>query len=132
MSHNVVKAWHFHHRQTDWWYLGTGTIECVLVDNREESSTFGKKSQYLLGETSAEFPQAKQLCVRIPPGVLHGLKVLSQAADLFYVTSHSYNPDDEGRIPYDSPDVNHIFGEDVITTERDRKLFIPPFPRSPL
>lgn len=43
MTENVVKAWHFHHIQTDWWYLGLGQIETVLFDNRPESPTYKSK-----------------------------------------------------------------------------------------
>jgi len=52
--------------------------------------------EYLLGEG-----QPAQV-LKIPPGVAHGLKVLQGPAHLMYITSHVYNPDDEGRIPYDS------------------------------
>ena len=30
MIKNVVKAWHYHHEQTDWWYLPIGHAEVVL------------------------------------------------------------------------------------------------------
>ena len=30
MSKNTVKAWHYHHRQIDWWYIPIGVAEVVL------------------------------------------------------------------------------------------------------
>jgi dTDP-4-dehydrorhamnose 3,5-epimerase len=53
-------------------------------------------AEYLLGDN-----QPAQV-LRIPPGVAHGFKVLQGPAHLFYVTSQVYNPEDEGRIPYDA------------------------------
>ncbi|MCI5064246.1 dTDP-4-dehydrorhamnose 3,5-epimerase family protein [bacterium] len=126
MTKNVVKAWHFHHRQTDWWYLALGTAQVVLYDNRSSSPTYQKKMDFLLGEES----HLEDSCVvRIPPGVLHGIKVLSEEAHLFYVTSESYDPQDEGRIPYNSLEIPHDWGEGVITVERDRVPHTPPYDR---
>lgn len=130
MAENTVKAWHFHHQQTDWWYCPIGVIHTVLIDNREESPTFKEKMELYMGEAELN-PMSKQVAVKIPPGVLHGCKVLTPFAHLFYITSKIYNPQDEGRIPYNSPDVSHEWGEgEWIVSERDTKQFIPPHPRS--
>ncbi|MBS1859995.1 MAG: dTDP-4-dehydrorhamnose 3,5-epimerase family protein, partial [Acidobacteria bacterium] len=44
----------------------------------------------------------------IPPGVAHGYKVIGgEDAMLVYLTDRFYNPDDEGRIPYDDPGINY-------------------------
>jgi dTDP-4-dehydrorhamnose 3,5-epimerase len=45
--------------------------------------------------------------VAIPPGVAHGCKVLQGPSILFYITSETYNPNDEGRIPHDDPTVGY-------------------------
>lgn len=126
MSLNTVKAWHFHHLQTDWWYLGLGVITVALYDNREESPTFGEKMVFKLGETELD-PEAISAVVKIPTGVLHGCKVLSPFAHLFYITSHIYNPNDEGRLPFNTPEVPHNWGneEDLIVSAKDRITFIP-------
>lgn len=126
MTFNTVKAWHFHHKQTDWWYIGTGDVTVGLYDNRDESPTYKKLMTFNLGEANGS---DKQYVVKIPPGVLHGLKVTSEKADLFYITSEIYDPNDEGRIPYNSPDIPYDWGKDVITVERDRNLHIPPYDR---
>ena len=133
MAKNTVKAWHFHHLQIDWWYVGLGVIHTALVDNREESPTYGKKLEFLMGDVD-ENAEALSIVVRIPQGVLHGCKVLSDFAHLFYITSETYNPDDEGRIPFDADSVSHHWGnaQTLIVADNDRKLFIPKNPRTVL
>ena len=124
MQRNVVKAWHYHHVQTDWWYCPIGMIETVLFDNRPESQTYRKKLVIRMGDSSEE-PTAHEVCVKIPPGVLHGCKVLSPQAHLFYITSTTYDPNEEGRFPYNSPLVGHDWGEEALTVENDRREFVP-------
>jgi dTDP-4-dehydrorhamnose 3,5-epimerase len=44
----------------------------------------------------------------IPPGVAHGYKVVgTEAGMLVYVTDRFYNPKDEGRIPYNDPQIRY-------------------------
>lgn len=126
MERNVVKAWHFHHRQVDWWYVAIGEVDVVLYDLREDSPTHGAKLEFRLGES-------RPAVVRIPPGVAHGLKVVSPAAHLFYITSQTYDPEDEGRYPFDSDRVPHSWGDPstLIVSERDRRLHLPPYPCPP-
>jgi len=100
---DTIKAWHIHAIQTDYWYLATGVVKAVLADMRQTSwpklpidISNIEPVEYLLGDN-----QPPSVLV-IPPGVAHGLKVLQGPAHLFYVTSHIYNPKDEGRIPHDS------------------------------
>ena len=66
-----------------------------------------------------------ECCVKIPPGVLHACRVMTDFAHLFYVTSHIYNSNEEGRFPYDSPLVGHSWGENVIVSEKDKRSFVP-------
>ena len=130
MSKNTVKAWHFHHKQIDWWYVGLGVVEAVLFDNREESPTFKQKLVFKLGETEID-DDAKVSVLRIPQGVLHGLKVLTDFAHLFYITSEIYDPQDEGRHPFNSPLVGHDWGDEsnLIIAPNDKKTHIPPYAR---
>ena len=129
MQQNVVKAWHYHHLQYDWWYLAVGQTETVLVDFREESPTFRKKLVFKMGDSAQFGDDTLELCVRIPPGVLHGCRVLSSFAHLFYVTSRTYDPQDEGRYPYDSGEVDHQWGPGAIVVDNDRRRFVPAAPR---
>lgn len=95
MHQGVIKAWHFHYTQTDWWYVSRGTLYVALYDMRKDSSTFGFLNQFKLGE------DGEDIVLKIPPYVAHGCKVISKEAELFYVTSKVYNPEEEGRIPAD-------------------------------
>jgi dTDP-4-dehydrorhamnose 3,5-epimerase len=101
MYQGVVKAWHVHRVQIDWWYVGIGALKVALYDTRSESKTFRETMEILMGENQP----ARVL--RIPPGVAHGCKCISGPAHLFYITSKTYNPVDEGRIPYDDPAVGY-------------------------
>lgn len=101
MHDGVVKAWHVHKTQVDWWYVVSGKIKAVLYDTRESSPTYKETNEFLLGE--GEEP----IVVKIPPGVAHGLKVLEGPANLVYVTSSVYNKEEEGRIPYDDPGIGY-------------------------
>ena len=121
MVKDVVKAWHYHHIQIDWWYVPIGEIQTVLFDNRPESPTYKGKMVFNMGDRSPD----QEICVKIPPGVLHGCKVLSNEAHLFYITSEVYNPNEEGRFPYNSPLVAHPWGEPALTVENDRREFVP-------
>ena len=130
MSQNTVKAWHFHHLQIDWWYIPIGLVSVCLYDLREESPTYKRKLEFLFGESELS-PDVLTAVVRIPQGVLHGCKALSDTAHLFYITSETYNPDDEGRYPYNSDVVPHSWGKDeeLITAPNDRRVFLPKNPR---
>jgi dTDP-4-dehydrorhamnose 3,5-epimerase len=46
--------------------------------------------------------------ILIPPGVAHGYKVLGQEPGLLvYLTDRFYDPEDEGRIPYNDANLNY-------------------------
>lgn len=132
MQQDVVKAWHFHHVQTDWWYCPIGKIQTVLFDNRPESPTYKRKLVFNMGDASEFGEGTFEVCVRIPPGVLHGCKVISADAHLFYITSVTYDPNEEGRVPFNSPLVGHDWGSNALTVENDRRDFTPTSSRIPL
>lgn len=100
MFGGVTKAWHLHKIQTDWWYVYSGVLRVGLCDVRKDSSTYKKTMDFLMGDL-----QPARI-VKIPPGVAHGCKAIQGPVNLFYVTSHIYNPDDEIRIPYNDPEID--------------------------
>jgi dTDP-4-dehydrorhamnose 3,5-epimerase len=90
----IIKAFHFHKQQTDFWVPVAGLLQVALVDLRRESPTFGAKNTLYVGAL-------RPWSMRIPPGVAHGYKVIgNQPSVLVYITDRTYNPKDEGRIPY--------------------------------
>jgi len=100
----VVKAWHYHNKQTDHFYVILGMVKLALYDRRKDSATYGTVNELYLGQHCPGI-------VRIPPGVLHGWMCTSQSeAYIVNIPSETYNHDnpDEFRthphdndIPYD-------------------------------
>ena len=97
----TIKALHYHLRQTDVWAPVLGMLQVSLYDLRVGSPSFGMKNTLYMGEL-------RPWSLRIPPGVGHGYKVLgTRPVLLVYATDHFYDPKDEGRIPYNDPDINY-------------------------
>jgi dTDP-4-dehydrorhamnose 3,5-epimerase len=101
MHQGVAKAWHVHRRQTDWWYVGSGLIKMAMHDTRPDSPTYRVTMDVLLGD------HQPARIVKVPPGVAHGCKCLGGPAHLFYMTSHTYDAADEGRIPHDDSTIGY-------------------------
>jgi dTDP-4-dehydrorhamnose 3,5-epimerase len=93
----VIKAFHWHENQDDYWVVVKGMAQVVLHDLRETSPTRGQTDVFYLGE------QNMQLLV-IPRGVAHGYRVLgNEPLWLVYYVTQAYDPSnpDEQRIAYD-------------------------------
>lgn len=101
MHPGTAKAWHVHQKQTDWWYVAIGTLKVALVDTRPDSPTRGELMEFFLGDNHPA------QVIKIPPGVAHGCKAIGGLAHLFYITSHTYDPADEGRIPHDDAEIGY-------------------------
>ena len=68
----IVRGPHEHKFQSDFFvFVGPGSFNLYLWDNRKESETFGQKE---LIEVGANNPVA----VLVPPGVVHGYKCVSE------------------------------------------------------
>ena len=100
----VVKGWHYHKVQTDHFVIVKGMMKVVLYDRSEDSPTKGEVNEFFMGELN-------QILITIPPGVLHGMKCISEApAYLVNIPTEPYNyksPDEyrvhphDNDIPYD-------------------------------
>lgn len=101
MKNGVIKAWHIHKTQIDWWFVSRGNLHVALYDLRTSSPTFKMLNEFVLGENG------QNVVLKIPGGVAHGCKVIGNHAELFYVTSKTYNPDEEGRIPHGDPSIGY-------------------------
>lgn len=99
MFDGVTKAWHLHQIQTDWWYVASGVMRVGLCDRRKGSPTYNQTMECLMGDL-----QPPRI-VKIPPGVAHGCQTAQGPVNLLYMTSHTYNPQDELRIPYNDPSI---------------------------
>jgi len=97
----AVKAFHYHLHQTDCWTPVKGLLQVALADLRTGSPTFGERNTLYIGPM-------RPWQVLIPRGVAHGYKVIGhEDALLVYMTDRFYNPQDEGRIPYNDASINY-------------------------
>ena len=97
----VIRAWHYHRKQVDYFAVVKGNVKVGLYDMREGSPTRGQAQAVCIGENN-------RVVVRIPIGVVHGYKTIgTEPSLLLNFPTQVYNPDDpdEYRIPWDSPDI---------------------------
>jgi dTDP-4-dehydrorhamnose 3,5-epimerase len=100
----VVKAWHCHKIQNDNFCVVAGMLKVVLYDARENSPTHAEVNEFFLGVHNP-------LVLRIPAGVYHGFKCISETEALcLNIPTRPYNyrepdeyrlPPHTDRIPYD-------------------------------
>ncbi len=97
----VIRAWHYHKKQTDYFCCVKGMIKIPLYDAREESPTRGEINEFFIGEQN-------MAVVKIPIGVYHGYKVISsEPAYLLNFPTKPYRREDpdEYRLPYDTAEI---------------------------
>lgn len=119
-SYGVVRGLHFQRppfTQAKLVQVIEGRVLDVAVDLRQGSATYGKwYSVELTGENHWQF--------MIPRGFAHGFAVLSENAVFTYKCDNLYNPQSEGGVRFDDPDLGidwHIDLKDAVTSEKDRK-----------
>ncbi|MHB9149516.1 MAG: dTDP-4-dehydrorhamnose 3,5-epimerase family protein [Thermoleophilia bacterium] len=99
----VVKAWHYHKKQTDHFVCLVGMAKVALHDTREGSPTHGQTDEYVIG-------QQRQRLLIIPPGVYHGFTAVgTESAAIINIPTEAYNADDpdEFRRPFDDPEIGY-------------------------
>jgi dTDP-4-dehydrorhamnose 3,5-epimerase len=102
----VVKAWHFHKKQTDHFVCVSGMAKVALYDDREGSPTRGETNTFVIG-------WQRQRMVIIPPGVFHGFTpVGSDPAYIINVPTElfDYENPDEFRRPANDPEIGYDWG----------------------
>ncbi|MGH7639720.1 MAG: dTDP-4-dehydrorhamnose 3,5-epimerase family protein [Candidatus Dormibacteria bacterium] len=106
----LIKAFHWHRLQWDYWDFVQGDVRVVLVDLRPGSKTCGRTQVLIAGERQPKV-------IAIPPLVAHGYQVLSLRDVLlcYYVTEPYRAEDpDEGRIPWNDPRIGFDWSVDNI------------------
>ena len=115
---NVLRGLHFQrrHPQGKLVRVSTGRALDVIADVRPGSPTFGKHIAIELdGESHRQ--------IWIPPGFAHGFLALSDQVDFLYAVTTPYQPDDEGGIRWDDPDLAIDWPiESPILSPRDAEL----------
>lgn len=97
----VIRAWHYHKKQEDFFVVVRGMCKVGLYDMREGSPTKGQAEAHYLGENN-------NIVLRIPIGVAHGYRTVgTEPSLLINFPTQLYNPEDpdEHRMPWDSPDI---------------------------
>ena len=75
-----------------------GEVFDIAVDLRKDSPSFGKWHSEILNHKNK-----KQFW--IPPGFAHGFITISDTADFIYKCTDYYDPNDEGCIAWNDPDL---------------------------
>ena len=110
----VVRGMHFQPGMAKLVRCARGSIYDVLVDLRRGSPTFGQWEGFELNDESHH----QLYC---PDGFAHGFCVLSEVADVVYMTSAYYDPSLESGFAYDDPAVGIEWpeGVELIASARD-------------
>jgi dTDP-4-dehydrorhamnose 3,5-epimerase len=101
----IIKAWHYHKVQTDYFSCILGKSRLVLYDPRTNSPTKGNLAEYILG------PDDPRL-VMIPPEIYHGFQCVSKSeAIMINIPTEPYNAakPDEYRLDVFSAEVPYIW-----------------------
>lgn len=101
----IIKAWHYHLFQADYFAVLRGMAKIVLYDDRENSTTPGFLNEFFAGEY-------RPLLIRIPPLVFHGFKALGEREVLLLnCPTEPYNREnpDEYRLPPDSKEIPYVW-----------------------
>lgn len=97
----VVRAWHYHRKQDDYFVCVKGMIKVALYDMREGSPTQGEVAEYYLGDNN-------NIILRIPVGVAHGYKTVgAEPSLLINFPTETYDPrvPDEFRMDWDTSEI---------------------------
>jgi dTDP-4-dehydrorhamnose 3,5-epimerase len=100
-----IKGLHYHLKQDDiWFFPPPSKAKVVLYDVRKDSPTFGRTQAVVAGG-------GQDLLVRIPAGVAHGYRPLTNPCSLLYFVTETFDPDspDEFRIAWDHPAVKDLW-----------------------
>ena len=84
----VVKGWHEHTKQIQFYAVIQGMIKLVLYDNRPESATYQELMELFVGEDNYQL-------ARIPKGVINGYKAIgSKISIVANCATMPYEPDE--------------------------------------
>jgi dTDP-4-dehydrorhamnose 3,5-epimerase len=118
-AYGVIRGLHFQkdpHAQAKLVRVVRGKVLDVAVDLRHDSPTYGRYH-------AEELSEDNHLQMFIPKGFAHGFSVLSDEAVLQYKCDGYYNPESEGGIAWNDPDLNIDWGipaEKVILSAKDK------------
>jgi dTDP-4-dehydrorhamnose 3,5-epimerase len=97
----VVKAWHYHKKQTDNIAVIKGMAKLVLYDNREDSPTKGETNEFFIGEHNP-------MLICVPKLVMHGFKGIGNCETIMLncpTEVYNYKTPDEFSLPADTKEI---------------------------
>ena len=100
-----IKGLHYHLKQEDIWFCPPPSkIKIVLFDLRKSSPTSGRTQVIVAGD-------GNDVVVRIPEGVAHGYRPLTNPCSLFYIVTKPFELEDpdEFRVAWDHPAVKELW-----------------------
>jgi dTDP-4-dehydrorhamnose 3,5-epimerase len=101
----IVKGWHYHKKQTDFFAVVQGNAKVVLYDMQENSKTKGEVQEVLIGENNP-------ILIQIPPMVVHAITSTDKnPVFLINCPTQPYNHKnpDEYRLPLDSKEIPYTW-----------------------
>ncbi|MDB5696986.1 MAG: dTDP-4-dehydrorhamnose 3,5-epimerase [Sphingomonas bacterium] len=117
----AIGAWSCHADNFDRLFVNQGLVKLVAYDGREDSATYGRVSEYRIGDHRPTF-------VVLPPGVWHGLQNLAPVDALvinFSSSAYDYANPDHYRLPQDTDAIPYQWSSrshSADAIERRRKL----------
>ncbi|HJH26090.1 MAG TPA: dTDP-4-dehydrorhamnose 3,5-epimerase [Methanophagales archaeon] len=97
----VVKAWHYHKKQTDNFTCIKGMMKVALYDAREDSPTYKEVNEFFVGDKNL-------ILISVPPMVYHGFKAVGTEIAYFLsipTLPFNYEEPDEYRLPPDTKEI---------------------------
>ncbi|MBI5360510.1 MAG: dTDP-4-dehydrorhamnose 3,5-epimerase family protein [Planctomycetes bacterium] len=101
----IIKAWHYHKKQTDNFAVLHGMVKIVLYDARKDSPTFKEVNEFFAGTHNP-------MLITVPPFVYHGFKCVSDYEALLVnvpTEPYNYKEPDEFRLPFDTKEIPYIW-----------------------
>lgn len=101
----IIKAWHYHKKQTDNFAVLHGMVKIVLYDARKDSPTFKEVNEFFAGTHNPTL-------ITVPPFVYHGFKCVSDYEALLVnvpTEPYNYKEPDEFRLPYDTKEIPYTW-----------------------
>jgi dTDP-4-dehydrorhamnose 3,5-epimerase len=103
---DIVKAWHYHKKQTDNFLCYMRSVKVVLYDARPESPTFKNIEEILCGKDNP-------VLIQIPPRVYHGFMGIEPDESIVFnacTELYNYKEPDEYRVPFNDSQIAYDWG----------------------
>lgn len=97
----VIRAWHWHELQEDYFCCIQGMIQVPLYDMRADSATHGELNEFFMGDHNP-------IVLRIPRGVAHGYKTIGVVPSLLLnLPTRPFDREqpDELRLPWNTEQI---------------------------